>query len=64
MNTTDTNTGTGSSRQPDSGQRQYEKSGLYPKEDKPFRLLALLLGLTAVVIFLATAAAVLNFVLI
>ena len=47
----------------DSTQRQYEKSGLYPKEGKPFRLLALLLGLTAVIIFLATAAAVLNFVL-
>ncbi len=44
--------------------REYESSGLYPKEGKPFRLVALLLALTGVVIFLAVAAAVLNFVLI
>jgi len=45
-------------------EREYESSGLYPKEGKPFRLVALLLGLSGVVIFLAVAAAILNFVLI
>jgi hypothetical protein len=44
--------------------REYEKSGMYPKEGKPFRLVALLLGLTGVVIFLAVSAALLNFILI
>jgi len=44
--------------------REYESSGLYPEEGKPFRLVALLLGLSGVVILLAVAAAVLNFVLI
>jgi hypothetical protein len=47
-----------------SPEREYEPSGLYPKEGKPFRLVALLLGLSGVVIFLAAAAAILNFVLI
>lgn len=44
--------------------REYEQSGMYPKDGKPFRLVALLLGLTGVVVFLAVSAAVLNFILI
>lgn len=47
-----------------ASEREYEPSGLYPKEGKPFRLVALLLTLTGVVILLAVAAAILNFVLI
>ncbi len=44
--------------------REYEKSGMYPKNGKPFRLVALLVGLGSVVAFLALVATVLNFVLI
>jgi hypothetical protein len=47
-----------------SPEREYEASGLYPEEGKPFRLVALMAGLTGVVVFLAAAAAILNFVLI
>jgi hypothetical protein len=48
----------------ESTAREYEKSGLYPKEGKPFRLVALLLSLTGVIVFLAVSALVLNLILI
>lgn len=53
-----------STEQDKDPEREYEKSGLYPKEGKPFRLVALLTGLTIVIIFLAASAAILNFILI
>ena len=40
--------------------REYEKSGLYPKDGKPFRLVALLMSLLTVVGLLAVAASLLN----
>lgn len=43
--------------------REYEKSGLYPENGKPFRILALLGWLGAIVVCLAGAAAILNNVL-
>ncbi|OFE12833.1 hypothetical protein PHACT_06520 [Pseudohongiella acticola] len=48
---------------PNAEEREYEKSGLYPENEKPFRILALLGWLGVVVICLAGAAAVLDFVL-
>lgn len=48
---------------PDTEQREYEKSGLYPENEKPFRILALLGWLGVVVICLAGAAAILDIVL-
>lgn len=44
-------------------EREYEKSGLYPENGKPFRILALLGWLGAIVVCLAGAAAILNIVL-
>lgn len=44
--------------------REYEKSGLYPKNGKPFRLWALLGGLTLVIAMLAGVSALLNFILV
>lgn len=44
--------------------REYEKSGLYPENGKPFRLWALLGGLMLVVAVLAGAAALLDILLI
>lgn len=43
--------------------REYEKSGMYPAEGKPFRLYALLGWLSAVILLLAGAALILNFTL-
>lgn len=43
--------------------RQYEQSGLYPENGKPFRLWALLGWLTLLIIALAGVAALLNFLL-
>ena len=50
---------------PTSGakEREYEKSGMYPDNDKPFRILALLGWLAGIVVCLAGAAAILNIVL-
>lgn len=50
---------------PTSGteEREYEKSGLYPENGKPFRILALLGWLGVVVACLAGAAAILDIVL-
>jgi hypothetical protein len=45
-------------------QREYEKSGLYPENGKPFRIFALLGWLAAVVVLMAAAAATLNFMVI
>jgi hypothetical protein len=47
----------------ESPEREYEKSGLYPEEGKPFRILALLGWLAAIVVLLAVAAAVLDLTL-
>ncbi|MBU2098965.1 MAG: hypothetical protein KKD00_09395 [Gammaproteobacteria bacterium] len=44
-------------------EREYEKSGLYPENDKPFRIVALLGVIAGVVVFLAVAAAVLDLTL-
>jgi len=44
-------------------QREYEKSGLYPKDGKSFRLIALLMYLLGVVSFIALSAYVLNRIL-
>lgn len=45
----------------DNGQkREYERSGLYPKNGKPFRVLALLGVLFLVIVFMAGAAAVID----
>lgn len=49
--------------QPDDKQREYEKSGCYPAEGKPFRMWALFGWLTALIVVLAGVAALLNFVL-
>ncbi len=43
--------------------REYEKSGLYPKDGKPFRIVALVMSLVAVTAVLAVAAAILNMIL-
>lgn len=43
--------------------REYEKSGLYPKNDKPFRIIALLGVIVGVVVVLAVAAAILDLTL-
>lgn len=47
--------------EPDNEQkREYERSGLYPKEGKPFRVLALLGALLLVILFMAGAAAIID----
>ena len=43
--------------------REYEKSGCYPSEGKPFRLWALIGWLTLVIISIAGVAALLNAIL-
>lgn len=47
-----------------SEEREYEKSGLYPNGEKPFRLFALLGFLAGVIVFIAVSAAVLDRLLI
>lgn len=47
-----------------SEEREYEKSGLYPKGEKPFRIIALLGVLAGVIVFIAVSAAVLDRLLI
>jgi len=47
----------------ESPELEYEKSGLYPEEGKPFRIFALLGWLAAIVVLLAVAAAVLDLTL-
>lgn len=44
--------------------REYERSGMYPKEGKQFRILALLGWLAVVVVFIAATAALLDYMLI
>lgn len=41
-------------------QREYEQSGCYPEQGKPFRIMALLAWLSAVIVVLAGVAAILN----
>ncbi len=50
--------------QSDTPEREYEQSGLYPKEGKPFRVIALLSSLIGVVVLLAVAAIILDRILI
>ena len=47
----------------DKPKRQYEQSGLYPENDKPFRVFALLGWLAGIVVLMAIAAAVLDLAL-
>lgn len=47
----------------DQPERQYEKTGLYPEGDKPFRLYALLGWLLGIIVFIAAAAAALDRIL-
>lgn len=44
-------------------EREYEKSGLYPENEKPFRIIALLGFIVGIVVLLAVAAAVLDLTL-
>ena len=44
-------------------EREYEQSGLYPENDKPFRIWALLGWLGVVVVFIAGTAALLDTIL-
>lgn len=46
-----------------SGPREYETTGCYPENAKPFRMWALFGWLTALIVVLAAVAALLNFVL-
>jgi hypothetical protein len=46
-----------------SSAREYEQSGCYPEQGKPFRVWALLGGLMLVILALAGAAVLLNFLL-
>lgn len=49
---------------PDNEQkREYERSGLYPKQGKPFRVLALLGVLLLVILFMAGAAALVDWLI-
>lgn len=43
--------------------REYEKSGLYPKDGKPFRIWALFGWLTLLIVFVAGMSALLNTIL-
>lgn len=49
---------------PDLSEREYEKSGMYPENGRPFRLWALVLSLLGVMAFIAGAAMVLDLVLV
>ncbi len=51
-------------RKPPPIQREYEKSGLYPENGKPFRMWALFGWLTLLIVVLAGASVALNFMLI
>lgn len=44
-------------------EREYDRSGFYTENGKSFRIWALLAWLAGVVVFLAAASAVLNFIL-
>lgn len=48
----------------DTHERQYEESGLYPREGKSFRLIALLACLIGIITFLALSSIVLDRILI
>lgn len=45
-------------------EREYEQSGLYPKEGKAFRIVALISSLVGVIVFLILASLVLDRILI
>ena len=47
----------------DKPEREYEQSGLYPENGKPFRVFALLGWLAGVVVFMAVAATILDLIL-
>lgn len=44
-------------------QREYDKTGFYPENGKPFRIWALLGWNLAIIVVIACAAAALNFIL-
>lgn len=66
MNRTDTehvndpDSVTGSEQEDRDPQREYERSGLYPDEGKPFRIVALLGVIFLVMVFMAGAAALID----
>lgn len=49
---------------PTKPKREYERSGMYPKEGKQFRMFALLGWLAVVVVLIVAVAALLDFMLI
>jgi hypothetical protein len=51
------------SETPDSKPREYDTTGIYPAEGKPFRLWALLFWNVAVIVVIAIASALLNYIL-
>lgn len=50
--------------QTETQEREYEKSGLYPKEGKAFHLWGLLGALVGIIVFIAISAIVLDRILI
>jgi hypothetical protein len=65
MSTSQQKDNTRSSEPSDKEQtREYEKSGLYPENAKPFRIFALLGWLATVVVLMAVAAAILDFMVV
>ncbi len=51
-------------KQKQNPEREYDKSGFYPENDKPFRIWALLGWLSGTVVVLALVSALLNLILI
>ena len=49
-------------RHGNASEREYERSGMYPERGKPYRLWGLLGFLLLVVVFMAGASAVLNYI--
>lgn len=53
-----------SSKQDPKPQREYERSGCYPENGRPFRIWALVGGLLLVIVLMAGVSALLNYLLI
>lgn len=63
MNIESKTSDTAASSPTDQPEREYEKTGLYPEGEKPFRLYALLGWLFGIIVFIAASAAVLDRIL-
>lgn len=50
-------------KQQQAPEREYDKTGFYPENEKPFRIWALLAWLTGTVVVLALVSALLNLIL-